>query len=141
MTVIDMDATEIVELRTKLAEAEQSVTQLTDHLAEERARREEAEEALGLVEDRVKSVESSPSRDFSIQLDTEEEWAALILNPNEPLITRKVKGGVLACRRWLRGRSLYCSKLLTSRTRSRYLFLAYLFSLHLLVLLCFTGAL
>uniref|UniRef100_A0A4W5KC82 Uncharacterized protein n=1 Tax=Hucho hucho TaxID=62062 RepID=A0A4W5KC82_9TELE len=101
-------------------------------------------EALEASELRT-SVDSSPSRttqrDFSIQLDTEEEWEALILNPNEHLVTRKVKGGMLACRRWLRGRSLYCSKLLTSRARSRYLFLGYLLILHVAVLMCLTGAL
>ncbi|XP_071014449.1 golgin subfamily B member 1 isoform X6 [Oncorhynchus clarkii lewisi] len=143
--VVDMEALEAGELRTRLVEVEQSVVQLSESLAEERTRREAAEEALGLAEDRAKSVDSSPSRttqrDFSIQLDTEEEWEALILNPNEPLVTRKVKGGMLACRRWLRGRSLYCSKLLTSRARSRYLFLGYLLILHVAVLMCLTGAL
>lgn len=29
-------------------------------------------------------------RDFSIELDTEEEWEALSLSPNQPLLTRKV---------------------------------------------------
>ncbi|XP_071237730.1 golgin subfamily B member 1-like isoform X5 [Salvelinus alpinus] len=143
--VVDMEALEAGELRTRLVEVEQSVVQLSESLAEERTRREAAEEALGLAEDRAKSVDSSPSRttqrDFSIQLDTEEEWEALILNPNEPLVTRKVKGGMLACRRWIRGRSLYCSKLLTSRARSRYLFLGYLLILHVAVLMCLTGAL
>uniref|UniRef100_A0A4W5KC87 Golgin B1 n=1 Tax=Hucho hucho TaxID=62062 RepID=A0A4W5KC87_9TELE len=143
--VVDMEALEASELRTRLVEVEQSVVQLSESLAEERTRREAAEEALGLAEDRAKSVDSSPSRttqrDFSIQLDTEEEWEALILNPNEHLVTRKVKGGMLACRRWLRGRSLYCSKLLTSRARSRYLFLGYLLILHVAVLMCLTGAL
>ncbi|XP_055769950.1 golgin subfamily B member 1-like isoform X3 [Salvelinus fontinalis] len=143
--VVDMEALEAGELRTRLVEVEQSVVQLSESLAEERTRREAAEEALGLAEDRAKSVDSSPSRttqrDFSIQLDTEEEWEALILNPNEPLFTRKVKGGMLACRRWIRGRSLYCSKLLTSRARSRYLFLGYLLILHVAVLMCLTGVL
>ncbi|XP_034143887.1 golgin subfamily B member 1 isoform X9 [Esox lucius] len=143
--VVDMDALEAGGLRTRLAGVEQNVVQLMESLAEERARREAAEEALGLAEERANSVGSSPSkstqRDFSIQLEAEDEWEALILNPNEPLVTRKVKGGVLACRRWLRGRSLYCSKLLTSRTRSRYLFLGYLLLLHVAVLMCLTGAL
>uniref|UniRef100_A0A669D5J9 Golgin B1 n=1 Tax=Oreochromis niloticus TaxID=8128 RepID=A0A669D5J9_ORENI len=114
-------------------------------LADERARRETAEEALRLAEDRVKSAASSLSRDshrdFSIEMEAEEEWEALTLNPNQPLITRKVKGGMVACRRWLRGRSLYFSRLLTSRTRSRYFFLAYLFTIHVLVLMCLTGTL
>uniref|UniRef100_A0AAQ4RPV5 Golgin B1 n=1 Tax=Gasterosteus aculeatus aculeatus TaxID=481459 RepID=A0AAQ4RPV5_GASAC len=53
----------------------------------------------------------------------------------------QVKGGAAALRRWIRGRSLYFSRLLTSRARSRYFFLGYLLALHLLVLLCLTGAL
>lgn len=71
---------------------------------------------------------------------------ACLTNDSPPLPTsipspNQVKGGMLACRRWLRGRSLYCSKLLTSRARSRYLFLGYLLILHVAVLMCLTGAL
>ncbi|KAJ3594141.1 hypothetical protein NHX12_006473 [Muraenolepis orangiensis] len=132
---ISMETTEATRLRERLLEVEQT-------LSEERNRRDAAEEALAHAEDRAKS---SPTRvgqrDFTVQLESEEEWEALILNPNQPLITRKVKGGVLACSRWLRGRSLYCSKLLTGRARSRYLFLGYLLTLHVLVLMCLTGAL
>ncbi|KAM4597195.1 uncharacterized protein V3H82_022723 [Fundulus diaphanus] len=132
-----VQAAEASQLRERLLEAELS-------LADERARREAAEEALRLAEDRAKSAGSGLSRDnqrdFSIEMDTEEEWEALSLNPNQPLITRKVKGGMVACRRWLRGRSLYFSRLLTSRARSRYLFLAYLLTIHVAVLMCLTGA-
>uniref|UniRef100_A0A3Q2PTX6 Golgin subfamily B member 1-like n=1 Tax=Fundulus heteroclitus TaxID=8078 RepID=A0A3Q2PTX6_FUNHE len=132
-----VQAAEASRLRERLLEAELS-------LADERARREAAEEALRLAEDRAKSGGSGLSRDnqrdFSIEMDTEEEWEALSLNPNQPLITRKVKGGMVACRRWLRGRSLYFSRLLTSRARSRYLFLAYLLTIHVAVLMCLTGA-
>ncbi|XP_013769942.1 golgin subfamily B member 1 isoform X2 [Pundamilia nyererei] len=132
------ESAEASQLRERLLEVELS-------LADERARRETTEEALRLAEDRVKSAASSLSRDshrdFSIEMEAEEEWEALTLNPNQPLITRKVKGGMVACRRWLRGRSLYFSRLLTSRTRSRYFFLAYLFTVHVLVLMCLTGTL
>lgn len=132
------DTAEASQLRERLLEVEQS-------LADERARRETTEEALRLAEDRAKSVGSSLSRDsqrdFSIEMETEEEWEALSLDPNQPLLTQKVKGGMVACRRWLRGRSLYFSRLLTSRARSRYFFLAYLLTLHVLVLMCLTGAL
>ncbi|XP_076011728.1 uncharacterized protein LOC143004597 isoform X2 [Genypterus blacodes] len=135
---ITIESTVASQLQERLLEVEQN-------LAEERGRREAAEDALRLAEDRAKSAESSPSRDsqrdFSIQLETEEEWDAHSLNPNQPLITRKVKGGMVACRQWLRGRSLYFSKLLTSRTRSRYFFLAYLLTLHVVVLMCLTGSL
>lgn len=39
---------------SRLVEVEQSVVQLSESLAEERTRREAAEEALGLAEDRAK---------------------------------------------------------------------------------------
>ncbi|KAL6478553.1 hypothetical protein MHYP_G00119860 [Metynnis hypsauchen] len=151
-SVADLDGLDIRELRSRLAEAElqldsaqQNVSQLSGRLEEERARREAAEEALGLAEQRVTSMEPSPSRssqrDFSIQLETDAEWEALILDPNQHLLMRKMKSGVHSCRRWLRGRSLYCSKMLTSRAKSRYLFMAYLLTLHILVFMCFAGAL
>ncbi|RXM28855.1 Golgin subfamily B member 1 [Acipenser ruthenus] len=53
----------------------------------------------------------------------------------------QMKGGALSVKRWLRGRSLYCSKLLTSRAKSRYLFLTYLLALHFAVFMCLTGIL
>ncbi|KAG7333100.1 hypothetical protein KOW79_003235 [Hemibagrus wyckioides] len=140
----DLDGLDIRELKSRLAEAElqldstqQNVSQLNDRLEEERVRRQAAEEALGLAEQRFKSMEPSPSRssqrDFSIQLDTEEEWEALILDPKQHVLMRTMKSGVHSCRRWLRGRNLYCSKMLTSRAKSRYFFLIYLLALHILV--------
>ncbi|KAM9481351.1 uncharacterized protein Hap1MRO34_009065 isoform 1-T1 [Clarias gariepinus] len=148
----DLDGLDIRELKSRLAEAElqldstqQNVSLLNDRLEEERMRRQAAEEALGLAEHRMKSMEPSPSRspqrDFSIQLETEEEWEALILDPKEHLLMRTMKSGVHSCRRWLRGRSLYCSKMLTSRAKSRYFFMIYLLALHILVFMCFTGTL
>ncbi|KAF4072057.1 hypothetical protein AMELA_G00269940 [Ameiurus melas] len=148
----DLDGLDIRELKSRLAEAEhqldstqQNVSLLNDRLEEERVRRQAAEDALGLAEQRFKGMEPSPSRssqrDFSIQLETEEEWEALILDPKQHLLTRTMKSGVHSCRRWLRGRSLYCSKMLTSRAKSRYFFLTYLLALHVLVFMCFTGAL
>lgn len=62
-------------------------------------------------------------------------------HPTPSCLSLQVTGGVLACRRWLRGRSLYFSRLLTSRARSRYFFLFYLFFLHVLVFMCLTSAL
>lgn len=56
-------------------------------------------------------------------------------------VSPQMRGGALSLRRWLRGRSLYCSKLLTARAKSRYLFLTYLLTLHLLVVLCLSGVL
>ncbi|XP_037551019.1 golgin subfamily B member 1 [Nematolebias whitei] len=126
------DSAETSQLRERLLEVDLM-------LANERARRETAEEALRLAEGRTKTLSRDIQRDFSIEMETEEEWEALSLNPNQPLITQKMKGGMAACRRWLRGRSLYFSKLLTSRTRSRYFFLAYLLMIHVIAVLCLTG--
>ncbi|KAM4779598.1 uncharacterized protein ACIQIH_009161 isoform 8-T25 [Cyanocitta cristata] len=150
--IVEIDNMELNELRKRLAETEQqhesvqqALSQLTETLAEEKRRREAAEEALGLSEERsnrfeVGSYRSVPS-DYAVQMEAEEEREALIINPSEHIIVRKMKGGALSLRRWLRGRSLYCSKLLTARAKSRYLFLTYLVTLHLLVLLCLTGVL
>ncbi|XP_054057456.1 golgin subfamily B member 1-like isoform X2 [Rissa tridactyla] len=150
--IVEIDNTELNELRKRLAETEQqyesvqqTLSQLTETLSEEKRRREAAEEALGLSEEQsnrfdVSSYRSVPS-EYSVQMETEEEREALIINPSEHVIVRKMKGGALSFRRWVRGRSLYCSKLLTSRAKSRYLFLTYLVTLHLVVLLCLTGVL
>ncbi|KAM9557523.1 uncharacterized protein ACIB01_008734 isoform 2-T2 [Guaruba guarouba] len=148
--IVEVDNMELNELRKRLAETEQqydsvqqALTQLTETLSEEKRRREAAEEALGLSEERsnrfeVSSYRSVPS-EYTVQMEAEEEREALIINPSEHVVVRKMKGGALSIRRWLRGRSLYCSKLLTSRAKSRYLFLTYLITLHLVVLLCLTG--
>nr|XP_010305433.1 PREDICTED: golgin subfamily B member 1-like [Balearica regulorum gibbericeps] len=150
--IVEIDNMELNKLRQRLAETEQqydsvqqALSQLTEALSEEKRRREAAEEALGLSEEQsnrfeVSSYRSVPS-DYAVQMETEEEREALIINPSEHVIVRKMKGGALSFRRWLRGRSLYCSKLLTSRAKSRYLFLTYLVTLHLVVLLCLTGVL
>ncbi|KAJ8344203.1 hypothetical protein SKAU_G00315320 [Synaphobranchus kaupii] len=148
--MVDMEGLDTRELQSRLAEAEQQldsshqeVAQLTESLAEERVRREAAEEAMNLAEERARSIHTSISdpREFSIQLESDDEVRALIIDPNEHVVMRKVKGGVHSCRRWVRGRSLYCSKLLTSRAKSRYLFLTYLLALHVVVFMCLTGGL
>eukprot|EP00076_Gallus_gallus_P041353 XP_025006891.1 golgin subfamily B member 1 isoform X3 [Gallus gallus] len=150
--IVEIDNMELNELRKRLADTEQqydsvqqALSQLTQTLAEEKRRREAAEEALGLSEElsnrfEVSSYRSVPS-EYTIRMETEEEREALIINPSEHVTVRKVKRGALSFRRWLRGRSLTCSKLLTSRAKSRYLFLTYLVTLHLIVLLCLTGVL
>ncbi|XP_061526519.1 golgin subfamily B member 1-like isoform X2 [Phycodurus eques] len=126
---------EVGQLQERLLEVERS-------LADERCRRETAEEALHLAEASTKSLSRDIRRDFSsIEMEADDDWEAVSLNPNQPLITRKVKGGMVACRRWFRGRSLYFSRLLTGRTRSRYFFLAYLVTIHVFVLMCLIGAL
>ncbi|KAJ6667112.1 hypothetical protein lerEdw1_017090 [Lerista edwardsae] len=150
--VVEIDNMELSELRKRLAEMElqhdavqQTVSQLMETLSEERNRRQAAEEALGLSEEQMKRLEMSSyrttPRDYTVQMESDEEREALIINTSEHIIVRKMKGGALSFRRWIRGRSLYCSKLLTSRAKSRYLFLSYLVILHLLVFFCLTGIL
>ncbi|XP_059420758.1 golgin subfamily A member 4 isoform X4 [Carassius carassius] len=134
------------DLRMRLAEAEFHLSQLNSRLEEERSRREVAEEAVRVTEQRVqkyKSMESNQSwhsqRDFSIQLEKDEEkYEGLVLHPSR----HKMKGGVQLCQRWLKGRSIYCcSKLLPSRGKSRYIFMGYLLMLHVLVFVCLSWSL
>ncbi|KAK6472985.1 golgin subfamily B member 1-like [Huso huso] len=150
--VVDIESLEVGELRKRLTDTEQlynstqqELSQLAESLSEEQARREAAEEALGLAEERVQSFDASSSRsavrEYSIQLESDDEREALIIDPTEHVVVRKMKGGALSVKRWLRGRSLYCSKLLTSRAKSRYLFLTYLLALHVAVFMCLTGVL
>ncbi|KAK6472548.1 golgin subfamily B member 1-like [Huso huso] len=150
--VVDIESLEVGELRKRLTDTEQlyhstqqELSQLAESLSEEQARREAAEEALGLAEERVQSFDASSSRsatrEYSIQLESGDERDALIIDPTEHVAVRKMKGGALSVKRWLRGRSLYCSKLLTSRAKSRYLFLTYLLALHFAVFMCLTGIL
>ncbi|XP_070791544.1 golgin subfamily B member 1-like [Pituophis catenifer annectens] len=149
---VEIDDMELGQLKKRLVDLEgqrnseqQTIIRLTERLSEERNRRKVAEDALGLSEEQIKRLEmttyrSSP-RDYAVQMETDEEREALVINPNEHIVVQKVKGGALSIRRWIRGRSIFCSKLLTSRTKSRYLFLSYLVMLHLLVVLCLTGVL
>uniref|UniRef100_A0A8D0BF98 Golgin subfamily B member 1-like n=1 Tax=Salvator merianae TaxID=96440 RepID=A0A8D0BF98_SALMN len=148
--VFEMDNVEVGELRKRLAEmelqydsAQQTVSQLMEALSEERNRRQAVEEALDHSEGHIKRLEMSSFRsipsEYTVQVESDEEREALIINASEHMIVRKVKGGTLSFKRWIRGRSLYCSKLLTSRAKSRYLFLSYLVMLHLLFFLCLTG--
>ncbi|XP_030056611.1 golgin subfamily B member 1 [Microcaecilia unicolor] len=122
--------------------AQQEINQLIDRLSEERIRRETAEENLKLAEEQNKSYRAVPQdHEYAVQVESDEEREALIINPSEHIVKRKMKGGALSFRRWLRGRSLYFSKLLTSRAKSRYLFLIYLLTLHIIVIMCLSGIL
>ncbi|KAK7160686.1 hypothetical protein R3I93_008372 [Phoxinus phoxinus] len=135
------------DLRMRLAEAEFHLSQLNSRLEEERSRREAAEEAMRLTEQRVLSMESKQSwnsqRDFSIQLETEEQqYEDIILRPSRHTFLHKMKSGVHLGQRWLKGRSIFCcSKLLTSRGKSRYIFIGYLLMLHVLVFVCLSWSL
>nr|XP_015194008.1 PREDICTED: golgin subfamily B member 1-like isoform X2 [Lepisosteus oculatus] len=151
-TMVDIESLDGSELRRRLIETEQALdstqqdlSHLAEELSEERARREAAEEALGLVAESDKSIDANISRstprEYSIQLESDEEHRALIIDPAEHVVVRKMKGGALSVKRWLRGRSLYCSKLLTTRAKSRYVFLTYLLALHVVVFMCLTGLL
>ncbi|XP_052386816.1 golgin subfamily A member 4 isoform X1 [Carassius gibelio] len=133
------------DLRMRLAEAEFHLSELNSRLEEERSRREVAEEAVRLTEQRVqryKRMESNQSwhsqRDFSIQLEKDEEkYESLVLHPS-----RHKGSGVQLCQRWLKGRSIHCcSKLLPSRGKSRYIFMGYLLMLHVLVFVCLSWSL
>ncbi|XP_060117753.1 golgin subfamily B member 1-like isoform X3 [Heteronotia binoei] len=150
--LVEIDNVELSDLRKRLAEMElqhdsmqQTMSQLMETLSEERKRRQAAEEHLELSESQLKRLEigsfRSLPREYAIQMESDEERDALIINTSEHIVVRKVKGGALSFQRWIRGRSFYCSKLLTSRAKSRYLFLSYLVILHLLVFLCLTGVL
>ncbi|XP_055010852.1 golgin subfamily B member 1-like isoform X3 [Boleophthalmus pectinirostris] len=126
--------------RSSEAELLERLQELERSLCEERSRRETAEEALSAADERTKLLQSREAqRDFTIDLEPDED--AVSLDPNQPLLTRKVRGSLLSCRRWLRGRGLYFSRLLRSRSRAPYLFVGYLLLVHVLLLLCLSGAL
>ncbi|XP_041054097.1 golgin subfamily B member 1-like [Carcharodon carcharias] len=150
--IVEIDNLELIELRRRLAEsdqrndsAHQELSQLAEMLAHEELRRSAAEEALIAAEEMLKRLDMpaarQPPREYTIQLESDEEREALIIDPSEHVVVRKVKRGALSFKRWLRGRSLYCTKLMSSRARSRYLVFAYFVTLHVLVFMCLTGLL
>ncbi|XP_069077970.1 golgin subfamily B member 1-like isoform X1 [Pleurodeles waltl] len=150
--IVEIDNMELNDLRKRLIEIEQhyessqqELTQLAEKLEEERTRREAAEDALLLAEQQDERHGEKSFRhvardyEYAVQMESDDEREALIIDPREHIVVRKVKGGALSVRRWLRGRSIYCSKLLTSRAKSRYLFLTYLLTLHIVVFMCLSG--
>lgn len=149
--IVEIDNAELADLRRRLAEtevsydnAQQELLQLSERLAEERVRRVSTEDTLHRTEQKIRRLEtksSSREYEFSLQMESDDEREALIIDPTQNVVVRKIKGGTLSIRRWLRGRSIYCSKLLTSRSKSRYVFLTYLVGLHILILLCLAGVL
>ncbi|XP_043555989.1 golgin subfamily B member 1-like isoform X3 [Chiloscyllium plagiosum] len=150
--IVEIDNLELSELRRRLAEsdqrndsAHQELSQLAEMLAQEELRRSAAEEALIAAEEMLKGLDiptvRQPPREYTIQLESDEEREALIIDPSEHVVVRKVKRGALSFKRWLRGRSLYCSKIMSSRARSRYLVFVYFVTLHILVFMCLTGLL
>ncbi|XP_077318733.1 uncharacterized protein LOC143940827 isoform X2 [Lithobates pipiens] len=149
--IVEIDNDELADLRRRLAEtevrydtAQQELLQLSERLAEERVRRVSTEDTLYRTEQKIRRLEtksSSREYEFSLQMESDDEREALIIDPTQNVVVRKIKGGTLSIRRWLRGRSIYCSKLLTSRSKSRYVFLTYLVGLHILILMCLAGVL
>ncbi|XP_069479504.1 golgin subfamily B member 1-like isoform X2 [Ambystoma mexicanum] len=150
--IVEIDNMELSDLRKRLVEIEhqygsskQQIALLTEKLEEEKDRREAAEEALRIAEKQDKRADLNRfgpvprEYEYSLQMESDDEREALIIDPREHVVVRKMKGGALSIRRWLRGRSIYCSKLLTSRSKSRYLFLTYLLTLHMIVVMCFAG--
>ncbi|XP_059508199.1 golgin subfamily B member 1-like isoform X2 [Stegostoma tigrinum] len=148
--IVEIDNLELSELRRRLAESDQrndsahhELSQLTEMLAHEELRRRAAEEALIAAEEILKglditAVRQTP-REYTIQLESDEEREALFIDPSEQVVVRKVKRGALSFKRWLRSRSLYCSKIMSSRARTRYLVFVYFVTLHVLVFMCLTG--
>uniref|UniRef100_A0A4W3JTZ8 Golgin subfamily B member 1-like n=1 Tax=Callorhinchus milii TaxID=7868 RepID=A0A4W3JTZ8_CALMI len=150
--IVEIDNLELSELQRRLLaseqrnnSAQQEMSQLSEMLADERLRRHGAEEALLKTEERLKTLDTAPSRaaprEYMIQLESDDEREALIIDPSEHVVVHKVKRGALSFKRWLRGRSFYCSKLMGSRARSRYLVFVYFATLHILVFMCLTGLL
>lgn len=149
--IVEIDNMELNDLRKRLVEIElhyessqREVSQLAEKLEEERTRREAAEEALLAEQQDERHGENglrhvAREYEYAVQMESEDEREALIIDPREHIVVRKVKGGALSVRRWLRGRSIYCSKLLTSRAKSRYFFLTYLLTLHIVVFMCLSG--
>ncbi|XP_060632319.2 golgin subfamily B member 1 [Anolis sagrei] len=131
---------ELQELQAKLSEAKQEqssakqgLLQLEELLQEEQDRRLAAEEAFAAAQDHIRRLESAEwahSLDTSIDIPLGPEQALLTGPPDGSF--SKTRGGGAGLRRVLRG--LFCS-----RRRLPLLAGAYLLTLHLLLLLCFTG--
>eukprot|EP00061_Rhincodon_typus_P011347 g36286.t1 len=73
--------------------AHQELSQLTEMLAHEELRRRAAEEALIAAEEMLKglditAVRQTP-REYTIQLESDEEREALIIDPSEQVVVRK----------------------------------------------------
>ncbi|XP_071409033.1 golgin subfamily B member 1 [Pithys albifrons albifrons] len=130
---------ELQELQLRLSETEhlhsstkQDLRCLEEQLEEERDRRLAAEEALSVAQDQVRRLQSSEwvsSLSTSIDMTPGHEESLLIDSMDHNSSRTR---STLGLRRLLR--SLFCS-----RTRLPLLVVIYLFALHVLLFLCFTG--
>nr|XP_028603320.1 golgin subfamily B member 1 isoform X1 [Podarcis muralis] len=120
------------EARQQQSSARQGLLHLEELLQEERDQRLAAEEAFAAAQDHIRRLESSEwahSLDTSIEIPTSPEHA-LLVGPTDTSYS-KTRGGV-GLRRILH--SLFCS-----RRRLPLLATLYLLTVHVLLLLCFTG--
>ncbi|XP_019365260.1 PREDICTED: golgin subfamily B member 1 [Gavialis gangeticus] len=130
---------ELQELQLRLSEAEhlrsstkQDLRQAEEQLQEERDRRLAVEDALCAAQDQIRRLESgewASTLSHGIDMSPAHEHA-LLLDPAEGSFSKT--RGSSGQRRLLR--SLFCS-----RTRLPLLVATYLLTLHVLLLLCFTG--
>ncbi|KAL8222656.1 UNVERIFIED_CONTAM: hypothetical protein K2H54_077832, partial [Gekko kuhli] len=130
---------ELQELQTRLSEArrqessaKQGLLQLEELLQEERDQRRIAEEAFSAAQDHIRRLESSEwahSLETSIDMPPAPEHARLVGSTEGTFSKPRQSTGP---RRLLR--SLFCS-----RTRLPLLATVYLLTVHVLLLLCFTG--
>ncbi|XP_033019333.1 golgin subfamily B member 1 isoform X2 [Lacerta agilis] len=120
------------EARQQQSSARQGLLHLEELLQEERDQRLAAEEAFAAAQDHIRRLESSEwahSLDTSIEMPPSPEHA-LLVGPTDTSYS-KTRGGV-GLRRVLH--SLFCS-----RRRLPLLATLYLLTVHVLLLLCFTG--
>ncbi|XP_060100479.1 golgin subfamily B member 1-like [Heteronotia binoei] len=130
---------ELQELQMRLSEArqqessaKQGLLQLEELLQEERDQRQAAEEAFSAAQDHIRRLESSQwahSSDTSIDMPPA---------PERPLLAGSTEGTFSKPRPSTAPRRLLRS-LLCSRTRLPLLATVYLLTVHVLLLLCFTG--
>ncbi|XP_054845024.1 golgin subfamily B member 1 isoform X2 [Eublepharis macularius] len=124
----------LTEARRQESSAKQGLLQLEELLQGERGRRRAAEEACSAARDHIRRLESSQweqSLETSVDMPPTSEHALLVGSAEGSFSKARQS---TAPRRLLR--SLFCS-----RTRLPLLATAYLLTVHVLLLLCFTGLL
>ncbi|XP_050808512.1 golgin subfamily B member 1 isoform X3 [Gopherus flavomarginatus] len=130
---------ELQELQLRLSEAKQlhsstkqDLRHLEEQLQEERDQRLAAEEAFSAAQDHIRRLESSEwasALGSSINVSPSHEHSLLIDSRDSSFSKTRSNSGL-----WRQLHSLFCS-----RTRLPLLVTVYLFMLHILLFLCFTG--
>ncbi|XP_044882753.1 golgin subfamily B member 1 isoform X1 [Mauremys mutica] len=130
---------ELQELQLRLSAAKQlhsstkqDLRHLEEQLQEERDQRLAAEEAFSAAQDHIRRLESSEwasALGSSIDVSPSHEHS-LLIDPRDSSFSKTRSNSGL----WRQLRSLFCS-----RTRLPLLVTVYLFMLHILLFLCFTG--